>query len=194
MKHTFFLAVLFTLFLTSAVALAQPSEEIEIDYLSNKEPVKIVSVKVGETSVESGKKFPASEDWLKDLTVTVKNYYRKTVSYVEIGIIVFSPEGQEHILPYGYRFWLGNRRTNLDKSVLKLEAGSKNDNAELSLPSTEYASIRESLDWVGHPTKIKRIRVQVEEVTFADGTVWSLGGWYRIDLTDPRNLIPTPKN
>lgn len=194
MKYTFHLAVLFILFLTSGVGLAQQGEEVEVHYLSNNAPVRIVSVKVGETSVESGKKFSASEHWLKDLTVVVKNNYGKTVSYVEIGVIVFSPEGQEHILPYGYRFWLGNRRTNLDKSVLKLEAGSNNDSAELSPPSTEYDSIRESLDWVGHPTKVKRIRVQVEEVTFADGTVWSTGNWYRIDLTNPKNLIPTPKN
>lgn len=190
MKHSFFLGVLFILLLTSVFASFGQEENVEVEYRGGNEPVKIVNLKIGKIPIESGKNFSAQDDWLKDLTATVENSYGKTVSYVELGVIVMSPEGQENVFPYHYMFWLGNRRKQLDKSVLKLGTVSDNKQADLSLPVKEYASIRASLDKIGHPAKVKKVLIQVEEVTFEDGTVWSMGRWYRIDNNNVGELIP----
>lgn len=214
MKKQFFLIISFILFLTSAFASFAQENDVEVDYASSYEPVKIVGLKIGAMPIESGKKFSASDDWLKDLTVTVKNNYSKTANYVEIGVIVINPENDnytksttytelgvivvipekdEEIPPYHYTFWLGNPRRNLEQSVLKLKPKAENQ-ADLSLPSKEYASIRSSLNRIGYPPEIKKIKVQVEQVTYEDGTIWALDNWYRADPNDVNKLIPLGVN
>lgn len=195
-KKVFLLALLlFTtlIFLAPKVAiLSSQRDEVEIKYLSGNEPVKIAALKIGRTLVESDKKVLTSDDLLGDLSATVKNKYGKAVTFIELGVIVVRPEGQENLPPFHFNISLGNRKKALkgENSGLEIIPDSDRDQADLSLTTEDYASIRASLNRLGYPSKIKKLLIQVEEVAFADGTIWSIGSWYRGDPNNYRKLIP----
>lgn len=192
MKYTLLLATLFALLLIPSFVFAQHDESVTVEYLSDRtSPVRIVSLKIGDIPVKSGEKTFASQDLIKELKATVENSYGKTVSFVELGVFVVRPIGQEDKPPFHYSICLGNERKALKQqdTGFKLVSDSENNRTELSLPDKEYDSIRTSLNGLGYPMKIEKLQIQIEQVAFTDGTIWSIGSWFRADPNDNGKLI-----
>ena len=58
-----------------------------------------------------------------------------------------------------------------------------------SLSEKENISVRNALDRLGFAVQIEEVQIQVEEVAFDDGSLWSIGRWFQIDPKDPSKLI-----
>ena len=69
----FLLSVGLALFICApTVAMTIQNDEVVVEYLSGNEPVKIVALKAENADIQSGKSFIASNDWLKNLSATIK--------------------------------------------------------------------------------------------------------------------------
>lgn len=64
---------------------------------------------------------------------------------------------------------------SLTNSPLSLKPGGKFD---ITLPGSNYASIKQRLKELGYPDSIKDIKFNVEEIYYDDGTAWIVGGNY----------------
>jgi len=194
-KRLFFFTILSlaVLFLVTTKNVNSQKDETVIETLKSNEPLKIISFDVQGKKVLSGEKFSDSDYWTKTLSIDVQNSFGKKVSYIGIGIFFVRPKDQETVPIFHYSLVRGNR-----KSALKcLESGfdfpssnSRDKNTKITLSDKEYQEIRESLDQLGYPAKIQKVQVQIEEIVFEDGKLWSLGSWYKIDPDDPDKLIP----
>ena len=170
---------------------AQKSE-ITIQFLSGTEPVKPVSFNVKNKNLSFGQGFSGSEDWLRDLSVDIQNPSGKSVVYVDIGVFVLRPKGDD-APHFHFSITKGNKKNALEQKDTGLSfAFSKSSDHLLNvqLSEGEYSAIRDSLDRLGYPSKVERLELQVEEVGFSDGTFWSLGKWFRADPEKPGSLIP----
>ncbi len=189
--------IIFTTFILLApivATLTSQKDKVEVEYLSGADdPVEIVSLKIGNISITRGNKTFVAGDLIKNFTATVKNKRKQSINYVALGVIVVRPIGQENLPPFTYTVFSGNRMKALKKeqSGLEISPESNNNQTDLFLPDEEYLSIRASLDRLGYPPKIEKLIVQLDEVAFTDGTIWSIGSYYRTDPNDSKQkLIP----
>ena len=172
------------IFLTGSLSLIilQPSaqqSEITVQFLSGTEPVKPASFNVKNKNLSFGTNFAGSDDWLKDFSIDIQNASGKSVVYVDIGVFVLRPKGDD-APPFHFSITKGNKKSALEQkdTGLSFESSKSRDHLlNVQLSEAEYLSIRDSLDRLGYPSKIERLELQVEEVGFSDGTFWSLGKW-----------------
>ena len=194
-KRLVFLTILSltVFFLVTTKNVNSQKDETVIETLKSNEPLKIISFDVRGKKVLSGEKFPDSDDWTKTLSVNVQNSFGKKVSYIGIGIFFTRPKDQETVPIFHYSLIRGNKKSALKRLESGFDFASSNSpdkNTKIILSDKEYHEIRESLDQLGYPAKIAKIQVQIEEIVFEDGRLWSLGSWYKIDPDDPNKLFP----
>jgi hypothetical protein len=177
-------------------AQSNNAQESLIYYADTKEPIKIVAFKVGNVSIQNRKKFPSYEHWLKDLRVIVKNKFAKTANYIDIGVVVERPKGEEDKLPFHFTITAGNRKRSLKKlpTGFEIRNNPDNDETEIGVSEREYQSIRESLNRLGFPNNNNNINIIIEEIGFTDGTLWSFGRWFTTDPNDANKLIRIAQN
>jgi hypothetical protein len=193
-KRLVFLTILAVavMFLVTTKNVNSQKDETVIETLKSNEPLKIISFDVQGKKILSGEKFPDSDTWTKTLSINVQNSSGKKVSHIGIGIFFVRPKDQENVPIFHYSLIRGNK-----KSALKLLASgfefasseSADKSTKMVLSDKEYREVRESLDQLGYPVKIEKIQVQIEEIVFEDGKLWSLGSWYKMDPDDPDKLI-----
>jgi len=193
-KRIFFLAVLSltVIFLVVTNNVNSQKEGVVIETMSSNEPLKIVSFGVEEKKIHSGEKFIHSEGWEKFLSVNVQNSSGRTVKYIGIGIFFSRLKDQENIPVFHYSLIRGNRKNALKQleSSFNFDSSDSTDkNLKIAISEKEYQEMRESLDQLGYPAKIHKVEIQIEEIVFADGKLWSLGSWYKVDPDNPDKLI-----
>lgn len=185
------------MFFVVSGGLQSQKKNLVIEVLSSNEPVKIDSFKIGSTTINSEEKFASSDDWIKELYVNVKNSFGKNVTYIDVGVFVARPAGQEQIPMFHYSISQGNKMSALKRinSGLEFKSSDSNDNIlSVALPDNEYNEIRDSLDQLGYPLKIEKLQIQIEEVIFDDGTMWSIGSWYKYNSDEPQKPIRIKEN
>ena len=181
------------MFFVASVNLQSQKESLVVEVLSFfNEPIKIDSLKIGNLAVQSGEKFVATEDWLKELSVNIKNSFGKTVTYIDVGVFVGRPKGQEEVPMFHYSILRGSKINALKWINSGLEFKSSDSiesNLNIAISDKEYKEIQESLNQLNYPSKIEKLQIQIEEVVFEDGTMWSSGSWYKYNPDDPKNPI-----
>jgi hypothetical protein len=190
---TLFITVLSGTFSTKNVNSQE--SDLVVEYLTSNEPIKIVSFENQNIIFNFGENFTAADDWLKTLEINIKNSFGKSVTYIDVGIFVVRPAGQEETPMFHYSIMKGKKSAALKMldSGFELISNSTGTTANMSLLDKEYGEIRASLNNLGYPQRITHLKVQVEEVIFSDGTMWSIGAWYKIDLNNPDKLIRLDK-
>jgi hypothetical protein len=191
--------VLATTVATNGIVRSSRSESgiddrLTVTYLGGKGPVRAVFFEVDGERMEFGHRFSAGEDWLETLTIGIQNTSGKVVTYIDIGVFVPRQQDQTKAPPFHFSLFSGNKLAALkmEDSGLRFEPSSSPDRyVTVGMDLDEFTSIRSSLSKLGYPSKIGSIELQIEEVVFSDGTVWSLGRWYRTDPGDRRKLIPS---
>ncbi len=156
-------------------------------------PITAASFNLGKEQFKFDKKFRASADWFKDISVNITNTSGKSVTYVEVAVTFMPPKGSE-LLPFRYPItkgdkWAALRRKESGMSFLSSENMEIIEEIKPADPDLEYSRNRTSLDRIGYPAIIEEIHLQIQEVVFSDGTMWSVGHWYKIDPKDPSKLI-----
>ncbi len=187
------LTILFmAMFFVVSVSLQSKQENLLIEVSSSKkDPVKIISFKVGDTKIQPGEKFTGSDDWLKDLQVDFENISGKTATHIEFALWFPRPEEQKGIAPLFFPIFRGDRSEAMKgtNSGFEIGADSGNNKASVSLLEQDYEDIRFYLNKHNYPSRTERVKIYLRVVVFDDGTVWQSGSWFKIDPTNPRNLI-----
>lgn len=169
-------------------AVEVENRKITVVYKPSNEPVRATSFSAQGKTLTFAEEFIASDDWLRDFSVDVQNVSQKTVTYVDIGVFVERPEGQQELPPFHFSMTSGNKPATLRKKDTGLGLSPSRHGSKVlrvSIDVTDYESIRASLDRLGYGGKIGRLEVQIEEVGFSDGTLWSLGALNKPDPHDP---------
>lgn len=137
---------------------------------SNIEALEIIEIKVGDKSVSLGQSFSASEDWLKNLTVKVKNTSGKPISAIRM--MFGLPEAKYKEGASGFSLEYGKAlSTGIDYGLQKVIKPDE----ELVLYRNEahYNRDRNGIAQRTGLTDFSKMLILVTTVQFEDGTVWS---------------------
>lgn len=133
------------------------------------------------------------EDWLKGLTVKVKNTSIKNINYVSVRITFVRPKDDAsaaapplmHSINYGR-----DPRRLKEQSIANQYNVPPGGTVEVALPDDTYELVRRVLKKTNYPTSIKEIDYLIEAVGFDDGMLWDMGTLLRRDPNDANKFIP----
>lgn len=145
-----------------------------------REPVKVVAVsnKSGR-AIPVGKGHLADDDWLRGLTISIKNMSKKNILFVELELHFLRPEGSSDDTVTAFPIAFGTPPGLIAQTPSPVML-PPNENWHISLSDQEYAKIGELLADTGYPKSIKEVEIITREVVFADKTKWSEG-----EMRDP---------
>lgn len=154
-------------------------------------PVKIKLVKSKIGIIETDKKISANDDWLRGLTIRVRNDSNKPVTSVSIAIQFRRPENQAQELDLIAPIEYGqNPFTPLQEgSSIPPEFILPGQTRDIALSDEGYDSLRSMLDELKYPTSIRSVKVEVRVIGFSDGTAWNTGKIFRRDPNNPDKWI-----
>jgi len=195
---TILIMLISALFLIAGISLKSqelklPRKDLIIEFMSrSNEPVKIISFEIGDSAFKSGEKFSGADEWLKELKIKTENTSGKTATHISFGILFPRPDEQKDIPPAYYKIRRGDKYNALkgNDSGYKVKSDVDKNQTSLSLSQDELEGVFSFLSRNNYPSRIKKIKIQVEEVIFDDGTMWSIGTWYKVDPNDLKKLIP----
>ena len=140
----------------------------------DKEPIKIMAVtnKIGR-AIPLGKAHLDDDDWLRGLTIRVKNMSKKDILFVELELHFLRPEGSSDTIT-AFPVILGTPLGLMAQTPSPVML-PPDENWHVSLSDEDYAKISQLLSNTGYPTSIKEVEIITREVVFADKTRWSEG-------------------
>jgi hypothetical protein len=157
-------------------------------------PIEIVERSLGKKNFPRGKQILASQDWLKNLKLTVKNISSKTIVYFRLELVIPKNERLTDRVSIPLRF--GAQLFLLtDKGMTYIEK----ENRELLRPGeTVTVSVREH-DLKVFTEHLKKygaddfdsVKIDIQDVNFNDSSGWSLGNEWQRDSKGkiiPNNL------
>ncbi|HWS86255.1 MAG TPA: hypothetical protein VN282_04800, partial [Pyrinomonadaceae bacterium] len=195
-----------------ASAVRQDGDEKILKKGTHRNPVTdLINVKVKGTPVAFGRKISADDEWLKGITVGVKNTSTKPIVYFELQIRLFGEKGDEEALgkpPFIYPLSYGDYHYDPSQSSASAspnQALAPGDSVDIALTDEAYDSLISTLSAAAYPLTLKHAEISVTDVIFADGTRWyksmflrrdpkNAKKWLRIGETRPRpeNHNPRP--
>ncbi len=157
--------------------LVLPQEPIEIQEIKfrNGEVVSF-SDKDSRTQKSHADIFTADEDWLAGLEGKFKNTYTKTITLIQIGLSVPSPNEPKHDIGQVFPFV---------RSKIQLAPGQE---ITLKFSENSYGALRDLLTRNGHATLVDAV-LTIDLVVFDDGTAWRLGKFFRQDPNNTNRWI-----
>lgn len=179
--------------LLPALVIAQGAQERTVKKIkAPHEPVEITKFKLKGIPRGFGQNFTDDDDWLRGMTLTIRNTSNKPIVYLEISLDFPRPENQspDQYLPfmsalrYGYYPVLN--------APLPPDAPSPlmpDEKAELKLTDADYNSLMATLKALDYPASLKRIELTVSTVIFNDDTGWRLGTPTRRDPNKPDRWV-----
>ena len=179
------------LVLTSAgslPALAQGNERTIMTKDDPRSPVKIVSVSTKGRKVEPNRPFVEDDDWLKELTVDVRNDSDKTLTFLQLEL--FFPRPQPHTKEPGATFTLdfGDNPFRYDSAAAipapTVASVSPGEHLKVMLTDNDSSALHALLIDTGFFVT-NTVQIRVNLIGFSDGTAWSgqmvqrqpKGGW-----------------
>jgi hypothetical protein len=190
----------------AASALGQAARRVTVE--TNKGlpnyPVELIGVEVagvphdfaqGEPPGMLVAAFDAPDDWLRRFALKIRNKTDKTVLSAKLDGSLAVAWNNE--IPAGFNLYFGQE---MDESALTgwPPHGAPNSLApgragDVRWSEAEYLRLERFLSTMHAVADFRWMRIQLREVRFADGTVWTLSGTYRIDPRDPRKWTPIDK-
>jgi hypothetical protein len=141
-------------------------------------------VKVKGQRVIKNRQFDADDDWLRDLTITVKNVSGKRILYASIDLLFSSREPNS---PHAFdEAESGNRQLLLRPPTLnELSVGIEPEQEiNINVRGVGYDRVRALLADVG--CDASRLKIRVGKAIFVDDTVWYAGSHFLRDNTESR--------
>ena len=180
--------ILFVFLLLQFVATSQQAdrrERVIDDKHSYRDcPIRIIGVETCKTTVTLGIQFLGDEDWMKGLTVRIKNTSGKVVTHVGIAIRLDRPGDQSGQPGAVWDLWYGvspfyfKPEESIPPPMVRLIQPGETESIVLS--DTEYNAMRAFLTDVNFPPSIEKVHISVSTIGFDDGTAWG-GSLYRRD-------------
>jgi hypothetical protein len=168
-----------------AFGLGQSGHRTADERADPKEPIENLGITRGGQLTKLSEEFDNGDDWLKRISIRVRNKSDRTIVYLQTGLAFFETQSIGSIflfdaLRYGRRPWVAD---DANKSPLQLEPG-----ATVDLPITDqtYNSIKNFAarkNW--NISSLHRATLGLSMVIFDDGTAWSLGSFRCPDPAQP---------
>lgn len=147
------------------------------------EAISVTGIKVNGRSVAPGQPFAAEADWLRTLTVRVRNDSAKPIASVRVSFGF--PEASYHGGGLGFRLGYGERMPGREAAAPATKPLLPGEEAELALTGDEYEMNRNFASRRGGVSEISRVSIGTAFVTFADGTRANVSKPVRAQKTAP---------
>ena len=171
--------------------IAQGEHERVLKKGTYRNPVTdILNVRVKGSPAAFDRKISADDEWLKGITVGVKNTSTKPIVYFELQIRLFGEKGDEEAIgkpPFIYPLSYGDYQYDPSQppvSASPNQALAPGDSVDIALTDEAYDSLISTLLAAAYPPTLKHAEISVTDVIFADGTRWYKSMFLR---RDPRN-------
>ena len=171
----------------SLQAFAQGNERAIIVKDDPRSPVKIMNVRTKGRKVESNKPFVDDDDWLKGLTVDVRNDSDKTLTFLQLELFFPRSEpakksGASFPLDYGDDPFSYDSASAMPP--LSVKPISPGEHLGITLTDNRWSAMNTLLIDTGYFLTSK-VEIRVNLIGFSDGTAWSgqmternpKGGW-----------------
>lgn len=141
-------------------------------------PVEVKAVKTKRGKAKVGEAISDDDDWFDGLTISIENTSGKTIIYIGGGFLFPRPKEGGVVKPSRYEQFMYGRHPGVSSTIrltnlpISVKPGEMFD---ITLPSGNYASIKQRLKELGYPDSIKDIKFNVEEIYYDDGTAWIVG-------------------
>ncbi len=154
------------------------------------EPLEVFEPKLQGTPIALGQRFDSTDvDWIKNLTFKIKNRSSKPITFIHLDVIFPETRAAGPVLVH--QFFLGQREditsTLVNNLPIELMPG-KQEHVSLE---PAYARIKRLIEHKSKVEDIHDVEIEVYEVMFADGTLWSGGVvWKRNpDMSSPHKWV-----
>ncbi|HLM55188.1 MAG TPA: hypothetical protein VK422_03610 [Pyrinomonadaceae bacterium] len=180
---------------TAASNPAQSGGEKFLKKTAHRNPVaEIVGLKVKGVPVSFDRKITADHDWLKGLTVTVKNTSSKPIIYVEVELELFGKEDEVSgrlpvVYPLPYGTYTGSTPSPVPDGPPASEVIEPGGSADITLTEEIYASLQLTLSASGYPVTMKHVELTLTDVIFADDTRWYKSMFLHRDPNKPKKWL-----
>ncbi len=188
----------------AASAHGQARPPVAVEHVAFKNfPVEMVGVELAgelhnlaeQKPALFGVSFDAPEDWLRHVSFKIRNKTDKTLLSVTLsGSLAVGEAGE---IPMGIDLLYGQE---LDESAFTGRAPrgesrrlAPGETANARWSAAEYTELDRFLSMKRPVASYRRMRLDLREARFEDGTVWSMGKLYRINPLDPRKWTPLDK-
>lgn len=153
----------------------------------------LINVKVKGVPVAFGRKISEGDEWLKGITVGVKNLSTEPIVYFELQIRLFGEKSDEEAIgkpPFIYPLTYGdydyNDPSQLPTPSSPYQAIAPGQSVDIALTDEAYSSLIDTLSAAGYPLTLKHAELSVADVIFADGTRWYKSMLLQRDLNNPK--------
>jgi hypothetical protein len=166
--------------------LGPQKKKIEKHATVAKEPIEILGAKINGIPITLGREFDGDGDWLKGLKLMIRNKSEKPIAW--IGINLLFPETRQTGPVMLDQVFIGQRPDmKTTNPPLDLKPG---EDVEVSVES-HLESIKRSLKKGGRLDNLNHLEINIDEVMFADGTLYSGDAiWKRNpDASSPRKWV-----
>lgn len=160
---------------------------VEISFELRGEPVKSIEAVLTEQGIRT-EEFEADADWLKDLTLTLKNTSGKTITYVALNLSFPEVTKNGHVALH--QVFLG---VDPDRNFQRPELHfAPNQSLEIPL-AARYKDIKTLVETVERIENVSKVAVEFHAALFDDGRLFETGVLFRRnpDPYDPRKWIRT---
>ena len=150
-------------------------------------PVEVVSVRVKGEDVAPGRPFAADDDWLRGLTITVKNVSDKPLIFVGLSLrlpnAADKSKSAQMTGPLSYGCWPGFPcRADAKGSYGEIMPGAVQ---EVELMAANYESFMAALVKVSAALPVESVEYDVDTVFIDADTMWSRGFLFKRDAVKP---------
>lgn len=136
------------------------------------EALKVIEIKMYDKAISLGQSFSADYDWLKNLTVRVRNTSEKPISSVRMHFDL--PEAKYGEGSMGFSLEYGKAlSTGISYGVQKIIM--PNEELVLSRNEAHYNRDRDGIAQRTGETDFSKVLIGMTIVKFEDGTLWSSG-------------------
>jgi hypothetical protein len=194
----FLISIIFPLGAETTVPAQEEGKIVEEKDLF-KAPAKVERVRSRIGPIELGKKIEtADEDWMRGLTVTVRNLSDKTVTHLLIDLQFVRPKGQEGerdlIDSIEYGPIPGLTPAQQPQVVTEQPPIPPGESVDIRLNERNYETLLQILRELKYQAGIKRVKLSILELDYSDGTKWSGGRVFKRDPRNPEKWIPLNRN
>lgn len=172
----------------SLPAYAQVNERTIIIKDDGRSPIKIISVRTKGRKVESNRPLVDDDDWLKELTVDVRNASDKTLTFLQLELFFPRPEPDDKKPGASFTLDFGDNPFSYDSAAamppLSVKPISPGEHLEITLTDNRLSALSTLLIDTGFFVASK-LQIRLNLIGFSDGTAWSgqmvqrqpKGGW-----------------
>lgn len=195
------LMVAVSLFLPIFGMAAQKQDRLIKKLSRSNEPIKVTKLTAKGAPLKFNQKYLEDDDWLRGLTVTVKNTtVGKSIISIRLILSILKPEASPQEPPSAWELFYGNTPPLSGGVPLNNTKSIKpGETADISLSDEEYSDLQEFLKATDYSIATKQVEIIVGDVFFSDGTKWyadrmfrqnpnSRGGWEEVGLLRAKEL------